>query len=219
MRVWDLPTRLVHWLLVLLVAASWITADLGRLDIHNLSGYLLLTLVLFRIYWGFVGSTTARFRSFLRGPGEVASYARAILRGDEMPAVPGHNPMGGWSTVALLTLLLGVPLLGLFAVDVDGVESGPLSHWVNFEVARNMAQLHERLFDALLVCIGLHLTAIAFYWFWRRDNLVGAFITGWRVLGSSPASPGPQFVPWWRAAVGLIVAGLLVTAVAVGLIS
>src|SRR5262245_40644327 len=127
-KVWDVPTRLVHWLMVLAVATSWWTGDTGRLEWHRWSGYTLLGLVIFRVYWGFFGSSTARFRQFVRGPREVASYLRGTWR-----VTPGHNPIGAWSVLALIALLSAQVVLGLFAVDVDGIESGPLSLYVSFE--------------------------------------------------------------------------------------
>src|SRR5690349_24353754 len=100
-RVWDLPTRLVHWLLVLLVPFSWWTAESGRLEWHRWSGYGLLGLVLFRVYWGFFGSSTARFSRFVRGPRAIVAYLRGRL-----PASVGHNPLGALSVLALLGLLI-----------------------------------------------------------------------------------------------------------------
>src|SRR3954464_9266975 len=87
-RVWDVPTRLFHWLAVVAVALSWWTGKAGRLEGHRWSGYLLLGLVTFRVYWGFFGGSTARFTSFLRGPRAIASYLQGTW-----PAVPGHNPL------------------------------------------------------------------------------------------------------------------------------
>jgi cytochrome b len=120
--VWDVPTRLIHWLIVALVAASWWTGENGHMDWHRYSGYGLLGLVVFRVYWGIAGASTARFRQFVRGPRVIASY----LRG-RWETLPGHNPLGAISAVVLLALLLAQIVLGLFAVDVDGIESGPLS--------------------------------------------------------------------------------------------
>ncbi len=156
MRVWDLPTRLVHWLMVLGVALSWWTGETGRLEWHRWSGYGLLGLVAFRIYWGFFGSSTARFRQFLRGPRTVVGYLRGAW-----PPAPGHNPLGALSVLALLALLAAQIVLGLFAVDVDGIESGPLSLYVSFDAGRSAAKWHGAIFNALLWLIALHIVAIA----------------------------------------------------------
>jgi len=174
-RVWDVPTRLVHWLIVLLVGVSWWTGDTGRMDYHRYSGYLLLGLVGFRVYWGLFGASTARFRQFVRGPRAVASY----LRG-RWETLPGHNPLGALSAVVLLALLSAQIVLGLFAVDVDGIESGPLSSHVSFATGRLCAKLHHRVFDGLLVLIALHVVAVLFYVFVKKQNLIGAMFHGKR---------------------------------------
>src|SRR4051812_34776507 len=144
-RVWDVPTRVVHWLLVLFVAISWRTGTNGPMDYHRWSGYALLGLVLFRLYWGFFGSSTAKFAGFVRGPRQVVDY----VRGRWNP-LAGHNPLGALSVLALIVLLLAQVALGLFTVDVDGIESGPLSLYVSFEAGRLAAKWHARVFDVLL---------------------------------------------------------------------
>jgi cytochrome b len=202
MRVWDLPTRLVHWLLVVGIALSWWTGDTGRLEWHRWSGYGLLGLVTFRIYWGFFGASTARFRNFLRGPRTVLQY----LRGTWPPAA-GHNPLGALSVFALLALLLTQIVLGLFAVDVDGIESGPLSLYVSFETGRDAAEWHEAVFDALLWLIALHIAAIAYYGFVKKQNLAAAMLHGERDLGRE--LPAVQHASAVQLAVGIALAALL----------
>ena len=156
-RVWDVPTRVVHWLMAILIAASWWTAENGNLEFHRYSGYSLLALLLFRLYWGVVGSSTARFNHFIKGPSSILRY----VRGGSSETL-GHNPLGALSVVALLLLLLTQVTLGLFAVDVDGLESGPLSHLVSFEAGRACAEWHETVFDVLVWVIGLHVAAVLF---------------------------------------------------------
>jgi cytochrome b len=174
-RVWDVPIRLVHWLVVLLVAAAWWSAESGRMEWHQYCGYALLGLVSFRIYWGFAGSSTARFTQFVRGPRAILSY----LKG-KWATEPGHNPLGALSVIALLALLLTQIVLGLFAVDVDGIESGPLSVYVSFDAGRAAAQWHDELFDALLWLIGLHVAAVAYYVLYKKENLIAAMLHGKR---------------------------------------
>jgi cytochrome b len=202
MRVWDLPTRLVHWSLVVGIALSWWTGETGRLEWHRWSGYGLLGLVTFRIYWGFFGASTARFRNFLRGPRTVVQY----LRGAWPPAA-GHNPLGALSVLALLALLLAQIVLGLFAVDVDGIESGPLSLYVSFETGRGAAEWHGALFDALLWLIALHIAAIAYYGFVKKQNLAAAMLHGERDLGRE--LPAVQHASAVQLAVGVVLAALL----------
>lgn len=188
LKVWDGSIRLFHWALVLLFAIMWWTGDQRRFDWHFIAGYCLLGLLIFRLAWGLVGSQTARFGSFMRGPVAVGSYVRGLLGGQEPPVSAGHNPLGGWSAILMLLLLSLQLALGLVAVDVDGIESGPLSYLVEFDTGRAAAELHALLFDILLAVIALHILAVAFYLFRRRENLVGAMISGrkaWR--GERPA--------------------------------
>jgi cytochrome b len=201
-RVWDLPTRLVHWLFVAGVGLSWWTAETGRLEWHRWSGYALLGLVLFRVYWGFVGSSTARFGLFVRGPRAVGEYMRGRWQ-----VTAGHNPLGALSVVALLLLLLAQIGLGLFAVDVDGIESGPLSEYVSFETGRACAEWHEWVFNALMTVILLHVVAVLFYLFARRQNLIGAMVTGKRDFADEVA-PVTR-VSWPRLIVGIVLAAAL----------
>jgi cytochrome b len=182
--VWDVPTRITHWLMVLLFAVSWWTGKGGRLEWHRWSGYALLGLLAFRIFWAFFGSSTARFAQFLRGPREVVAY----LKG-RWTLAPGHNPLGALSVLAMLLLLLAQVGFGLFAVDVDGIESGPLSRFVSFETGRVCAEWHEHVFDALLWIIGLHVVAVLYYVFVKKENLVGAMFSGRRAYAEQPAEP------------------------------
>jgi cytochrome b len=213
-RVWDAPVRIVHWLVALAMPALWWTAEKGQLEWHRRLGYAVLGLVVFRLIWGVVGASTARFARFVRGPRAVFAYAGKLVRGGASEMV-GHNPMGGWSVMALLALTLAETGLGLFSVDVDGLESGPLSRFVSFDVGRLAAHLHHWLFNALLALIGLHLTAIGFYALVKRDNLVGPMLTGSRPApeGAPPMTPAPV----WRALVAAGLAAALAVWVARGL--
>jgi cytochrome b len=174
--VWDLPVRIVHWLVVIAVGLSWWSAEERLMDLHRYSGYALLGALVFRIYWGLVGSPTARFSRFVRRPGAVIAY----LRDPPAAAAPGHNPLGGWSVMAMLVLLLTQVGLGLFVTDVDGLESGPLSYLVSFDASRELAESHELVFNIILGFIAVHIVAVLFYLIVRRSNLIGAMFTGRR---------------------------------------
>ena len=143
----------------------------------------MLGVLLFRLYWGFFGSSTARFSQFVRGPGAIAAY----LRGSWQKS-PGHNPLGALSVLGLLGLLLLQIALGLFSVDVDGIESGPLSLYVSFETGRLCAEWHEWVFNALMVLVLLHIVAVLYYVVFKRQNLVGAMVTGRRTFDSGMES-------------------------------
>jgi cytochrome b len=201
--VWDVPIRIFHWLLVALFAFSWWSAENGRLDWHQKSGLMVLMLLAFRLLWGLFGSSTARFAGFLKGPRGI----RAYLRGSE-PPLPGHNPLGGWSVVAMLALLLVQVGTGLFAVDVDGIESGPLSYLVDFDQGRSASHIHDFTFNLLLALIALHILAILFYVVVRRRGLIGAMITGRdRSLGAEaqPLRRGK----WWALLIAIALAFVL----------
>jgi cytochrome b len=173
-KVWDLPTRLFHWLIVLLVALSWWSAETGRMDWHYRSGLAALVLLTFRLLWGFVGASTARFSHFVKPPAGVLGYLR---RQAGTPYAAGHSPLGGYSVIAMLLALMVQIGTGFFAVDVDGLESGPLSSLVSFGQGRVAADVHENSFSVLQVLIVLHLLAIAYYRL-RGRKLILPMVTG-----------------------------------------
>jgi cytochrome b len=191
-RVWDLPTRLFHWSLVLLVGLSWWTAETGRDALHLWFGYGVLFLILFRILWGFLGSSTARFSAFVRGPGAVVEYFRNRFRWP----LAGHAPLGALSVIALLVLLSVQVGTGLFAVDEDGLFGGPFAHLVSVAASDNVTDLHEEVFDWLLILIGLHVAAILVYRLALGRNLLGPMITGRADLprGMEPMRPATPLV-------------------------
>lgn len=213
-RVWDAPVRLCHWSLLGLFSFSWWSGENGAMDWHRQSGLLVLGLLLFRLFWGFAGSRTARFAQFLKGPGDVIAYAGRA--GDEHPT-DGHNPWGGWSVAALLLVLLTLAMAGLFAVDGEGREAGPLAGLLSLEAGRQAAEVHEIAFKVALGVIGLHVSAIGFYQFLVGRDLVSPMITGKR----EPA-PGEvvEDVRWSvpRALAGLAVIAVLIMAIATGLL-
>jgi cytochrome b len=202
MRVWDLPVRLFHWAIVLLVPALWATHQWEMLDLHILLGEMMLGMILWRLLWGVLGSSTARFASFVKGPGAVLRY----LTGRSGRGV-GHNPLGGWSVIAMLLLLVVQVGLGLFVIDEDALYEGPLAHLVSYDTARLMADRHETVFWILVALIALHVLAILYYLIVKRDDLVTPMVTGRRVAEDGETALVPA--PLWRF--------LLSVAIAVGL--
>lgn len=201
--IWDRPTRIFHWTLVVLMPLLWWTAEEEMLPEHRALGYVALGLILFRVFWGVLGSSTARFASFVRGPRAMIDYARG-----RSSFVLGHNPLGALSVIALLGLVAAITGLGLVATDEDGLEPGPLSHLVSYDFAEEAADLHEDGFHLLLVLIALHVGAILFYLIVKRDNLVGPMVTGSREVPHGIAAMQPA--PAWRFAVAVGLA-LLIT--------
>lgn len=194
-RLWDLPTRLFHWLLVSLVLAAWLTARYGAMAWHMRCGAMLLSLAAFRLAWGVFGSTTARFASFVRGPRALAAYLRALWRGAP-PHVAGHNPAGGLMVLALLALLCAQVATGLAAND-DLHANGPLALVIGKIWSDRMTRLHSLIFDLLAACAWAHVVAIGYYGLVLRDNLVRPMLTG-RRDGLPPPQPPLRFVhPAW----------------------
>lgn len=186
--VWDRPVRLAHWALVLLLPLLWWTAESGAFAWHIALGSLTLAILIFRVLWGFAGSATARFRNFVRGPRTVAAYL-ATLRVRPTEAVIGHNPLGGWSVMAMLLLMLCQVALGLVAGDPDDNAVGPLNHLVSFTLADRSTQLHELLFNFVLGLVALHIVAVLAHLALKRDNLILPMITGRRVPSGDLRQP------------------------------
>lgn len=217
-RVWDLPVRLFHWLLVALLAFSWWSGEQHAMAWHLRSGLAIMALVIFRIYWGFFGGQTARFARFMRGPRALITYARALIdrrARRDFPPSPGHNPIGGWS-VMLMLLTLGVMIVaGLFAIDVDGLESGPLAEYVSFDAGRIAAEVHAIVFNVILALTVLHVLAITLYLVALRHDLITPMIHGRRRVDAQ-AMTGPLGASLWKALVGLAIAATCTFAVAQG---
>lgn len=186
-KVWDGGVRLFHWSIVALIPMLWFSAEEGYMDWHRRFGLTMLGLVVFRLYWGFAGTRTARFVDFVKGPKAIVAYLGKLKR----PYLPriGHNALGALAVIALLTALAAQVTAGLFAVDVDGIESGPLSHLVSFDQGRDAAEFHETMFNVILALIGLHLAAIAFYALALKADLIRPMATGAR---TAPPAPGEQ---------------------------
>ena len=175
--IWDLPTRLFHWSLAILVSISVYTGLTGgfkEMEYHMLSGYCILALVLFRICWGFLGSYHARFRNFV-SVRDVLPYIRQILQRNKTSI--GHNPLGAWNVIAMLTVLLVQAATGLFSDD-DIMTEGPLTHLVTDDIGNELTGVHHLNAWLIYGLVGLHLAAISFYEIYHRDRLILPMITG-----------------------------------------
>lgn len=200
-KVWDAPVRLFHWAIVALVCTSYATAKMGRIDWHFLSGYAILTLVLFRIAWGLAGSETARFSHFVRGPRAALGHLREVL-GRQAPHEAGHNAAGGLMVALLLGLLLFQAGTGLFSND-GLMEEGPLAHLAEGAWSDRISGWHAFAFNLILAAVALHVAAVLAYAVVLRQDLVRPMVTGWKRL---PATiPAPRMAPAARA-IGLALA-------------
>ena len=173
-RVWDLPIRLFHWLLVLCIVGSLISVNIGgnAIQWHAYFGYSILSLLIFRIIWGFVGSTHARFASFFPTKKAILDY----LSGSA-PRVLGHNPIGAMSVFALLFVLSIQVLTGLF-VDDEIAFQGPLAKYVSSSVGSFLSEIHESNQVVIYTLIVIHITAIWAYKKFKGENLIKPMISG-----------------------------------------
>ena len=205
-RVWDLPTRLFHWTLVVLVIGSWVTGENELHDLHLIFGKCILTVILFRILWGFVGGEHARFADFVRPPAEVLRYLAGLLKRKDTGS-RGHNPLGGLGVIALLGLTGATATLGLFSND-DILFDGPLAHLVDYDTGKWMTDLHHEAFDVLFVFIILHLCAIAFYAVVLMKDLITPMVSGNKLMeGDEPPAKGGSVI--LAAAVLAVSAGVV----------
>ena len=182
-RVWDLPTRAFHWLLAVLVVASVISARIGggAMTWHMRSGYVIFTLLAFRLVWGFIGGHWSRFATFFYAPSTSLRYRRnASLRHEHHHV--GHNPLGAWSVFALLGVLAVQVATGLVADD-EIATNGPLMKYVSSATSSVASRWHKHFGQWIIIAlVVLHVGAIAFYWLRRRQNLVAPMLHGDKLL-------------------------------------
>ena len=172
-HIWDLPHRLFHWLLAASVIAAYVTATIGGelIDWHGRIGIFILGLLVFRIVWGFIGSTHSRFATFFPTFSRLSAYLKGQWQGI------GHNPLGALSVIALLAAVAVQVGTGLFAND-DIAFEGPLFDFVDKSFSNQLTSLHSTTFYVLLALVVLHLIAIIFYRWVKKTNLVAPMLTG-----------------------------------------
>lgn len=189
--LWDIPTRLFHWLIVGCVLLSWWSAEQQQYAVHEYSGYTVIVLVVFRILWGFVGSRHSRFSDFLVGPKRLDHYLKT---GQYSSA--GHNPMGGLSMMAFLLLLLMQGVSGLFNTD-DIIFTGPLHYMASTALRDTMGQAHDLVFNVLLGFIAVHIIAVLYHQVRLKEPLMQAMIRGHAQGREGQQAPAA----WWPAVV------------------
>lgn len=212
---WDLPTRLAKWTLAILVGLAFATKYYGDESLvwHMRNGLAILVVVLFRLFWGVLGGSTARFSNFLRGPVAALSYVWGTLRG-RPPHYLGHNPVGGWMVIALLLVVSAQAMTGLFTTD-DIMVDGPLALVADSDIVARASALHGWIFEILLWLIGLHVAANILYSLFGGDNLILAMLSGSKPAGTfvdrAPATPGSILlaIACLIAAAGLVFGGIM----------
>lgn len=201
-QVWDLPTRIFHWLLVIFVTVSFVTAKGGGnlMQFHEWSGVAILILLLFRVIWGFVGGLHSRFIAFIKGPIGVGRYAAKLLHKNS-PHHPGHNPLGGWSILAMLLTLLVQVGTGLFAND-DIITEGPLYHLVSKQTSDWLTGIHLINQSIILALVFLHLCAVFFYLLVKHENLILPMVTGFKEWSDEiESSQAKNWKAFWVASI------------------
>jgi cytochrome b len=202
--VWDIPVRVFHWSIVLLIGLQWWSSH--HFDdyalIHQISGYCILILVLFRILWGFFGSYHSRFADFIYPTYRILHYASVMIQ-LKPPAYVGHNPLGGLSIILLLLCLLIQVVTGLFLSNETIGIQGALSDWASVEISKIMLLIHKVNFDILLLLGVIHILAVFFYLIIKRENLVKPMFLGYKELplSKNELDNMQPFVSMWRAVV------------------
>jgi cytochrome b len=205
-RLWDLPLRLFHWLLVFAVTAAIVTAKIGGewMEWHGRAGLAIVGLLAFRLAWGLVGSSTARFAHFAPRPSTLRAYLKGQWQGI------GHNPLGALSVFLLLGLLVAQVTTGLFAND-DIDFNGPWFSLVDKDFSDKLTGWHHSLSNFLLALLGMHVAAILFYLIAKKNNLILPMLTGWKKLKEKPAVK-PKPAGWKALIASLTIAVLAVCA-------
>jgi cytochrome b len=190
-RVWDLPTRIFHWALVVCVVGLVVTANIGGnwMSWHLRLGYAVLSLLLFRLVWGFIGGHWSRFSSFVYGPATVLAYLKGQVKPEHRV---GHNPLGMLSVLALLTILLAQVGTGLISDD-EIAFTGPLVRFVSGDTVSLATSYHKNVGKFIVIALVLlHLLAIVFYRVVKKDNLVQPMIVGDKQLPAHPTLPSAR---------------------------
>jgi len=207
--VWDLPTRVFHWLLVVAVGLAWITAEQSGVGfvLHKLAGYAIGAALIFRVAWGFIGSPHSRFDDFVRPWSDVMAHLRMVLR-LHPPRRIGHNAIGGWMIVAMLADLSVIVATGLFAASRR--IAGPLADAIPHAVARSIAGLHEMAFNLLLILVTIHVFGVVGDMVLNRENLIGAMWSGRKWVAAEDARAQRAFRPLWSAVIVAAIAIIVI---------
>jgi cytochrome b len=183
--VWDIPTRLFHWLLVIALLTQWITAEVGGqyMEWHFVSGYFTLGLILFRLVWGVCGSKYARFPNFMFSPNMIFLYTKQFFTKTN-PQFTGHNPLGGLIVPAILLLVGLQAVSGLFVSD-DILYSGPYNSVAGEQLLESAEWLHHNVFNVIIGIATIHILAVIWYQWGLKRDLIGAMLHGKKSLNQN----------------------------------
>ncbi len=209
--VWDFAVRVFHWLLVILIAFMWWSGKQkgAWMTYHFYAGYAIVGLMVFRIIWGFVGGTHARFADFIYGPSAIFDYLKT-LPSRTAAKFAGHNPVGGWSAVLMILCVAAQVGTGLFASNDDTGFEGPLAKFVSGAMSGTLTSIHRISINVLLGLIAVHIGAVFYYLLHKKENLITPMLTGRKMLPESLAVADRQMGGVGRALVVLAIAVVVV---------
>ncbi|WP_133408578.1 cytochrome b/b6 domain-containing protein [Parashewanella tropica] len=182
-KVWDIPTRLFHWSLVVLMGLLWWSGENGEMELHQIFAYSLASILIFRVIWGLIGSDSARFGQFIVHPVKTLKYLSQLKR-KNAPEYAGHNPVGGYMVIALLLIVSFQLVTGLFTTD-DIFTEGPLYSYVSSEASDVLTWLHKNTFNVILGLVVLHVLAVVIHTL-KGENLVPAMLHGKKKMLQQP---------------------------------
>jgi len=211
-KVWDIWVRLFHWSLVIVVGFLLVSGETGAgfFDWHRFAGEVALGLILFRLAWGFFGSSNARLAGLVSSPNAALSHLRELVRRSPHPE-RGHNAAGGWAVIAMLLLILVQATTGLFISDDEGWVQGALHSLVSIDVSDTLYNLHHRIAGLIKLLVVVHIAMIAVYFFFGRQNLLKPMITGVMNWQSREGAPDVRFGNFF-VGLGLAIVAFLIAA-------
>ena len=191
-KIWDVPTRLFHWTLLIACTIAWLTATrfntISTMRWHLLAGYVTLALLLFRLLWGIWGSRNNHFVYLWQEAANIPGYLPTLFQRHSHYRI-GHNPLGSLAVMLLLLAVASVTVTGLFTNDAVST-AGPWAHWVSDASSETLSSWHAESFDILAALVVLHVGAILFYRFFKYDDLLSPMITG-----DKPLPPETKTMP------------------------
>ncbi|MGS0679573.1 cytochrome b/b6 domain-containing protein [Shewanella sp. 125m-7] len=210
-KVWDVPTRVFHWGMLCLLGGLWWSADAGEMEWHQILAYGLMILIAVRLIWGLIGSDTSRFSHFVHSPKTVINYLGKTRR-EGISSSIGHNPVGGYMVVTLITLICVQLISGLFATD-DIFTEGPLYSLVSSDTASWLTWLHKKNFDLILILAAVHVLAVGVHMI-KGDKILGPMFSGYKTLPDSVINDLKtnklQFASMIKAVILVLVVSVLV---------